>query len=95
MYYYFNKGDISMTSVNISSLRANLYSYADNVLNYGDSLEVRTKKGDLVIMSKEEYNGLKETLYLMSFPGTWNEIKEAHENINNKDYWISEDEVDF
>ena len=48
MYYYFNKGDISMTSVNISSLRANLYSYADNVLNYGDSLEVRTKKGDLI-----------------------------------------------
>lgn len=66
-----------MTSVNISNLRANLYSYADNVLNYGDSLEVRTKKGDLVIMSKEEYSGLMETLYLMQFPGTMKEIKEG------------------
>lgn len=84
-----------MDSVNISEFRENLYTYVNNILNSGDSLEVITKNGSIVVMSKEEYGGLMETLYLMSFPGTWKEIKEAYENMDNEDYWVSEDEVDF
>lgn len=94
--WYLEKGDEEMTSINISKFRDNLYGYANDVLDLGDSLEVRTKKGDMVVMSKEEYSGLMETLYLMSHPGTWKEIKEGLEmDLNDKDYWISEDEVDF
>lgn len=84
-----------MTSVSISKFRDDIYNYSNNVLNFGDNLEIRTKNGDMVMMSKEEYSGLMETLYLMSYPGTWKEIKEAHENIDNEDYWVSENEVDF
>lgn len=70
-------GGVIMTSVNITNLRENLYSYANNILNYGDNLEVRTKQGDIVMMSKNEYSNLMGTLYLMSLPGTWKEIKEG------------------
>ena len=82
-----------MTSVNISKLRDNLYNYVDGVLNYGDNLEVRTKQGDVVMIGKEEYNGLMETLYLMSFPATAKEIKEGFETPLSE--CISEDEVNW
>lgn len=82
-----------MTSVNISKFRDNLYAYTNNILNYGDNLEIRTKNGDIVAMSKEEYNGLMETLYLMSYPGTWKEIKEGLETPLSE--CISEDEVNW
>lgn len=82
-----------MTSVNISKLRDNLYNYVDGVLNYGDNLEVRTKQGNIVMMSEEEYNGLTETLYLMSFPATAKEIKEGLETPLAE--CISEDEVNW
>ena len=82
-----------MMSVTISKLRDNLYNYVDGVLNYGDNLEVRTKQGDVVMIGKEEYNGLIETLYLTSFPATAKEIKEGLETPLSE--CISEDEVNW
>lgn len=82
-----------MTSVNISKFRENLYTYANNILDFGDNLEIRTKNGDIVAMSKEEYSGLMETLYLISHPGTAKEIKEGLET--DLSDCISEDEVDW
>lgn len=86
-------GGIIMTSVNITNLRENLYSYANDILNYGDNLEVRTKQGDIVMMSKDEYSNIMETLYLMSHPGTAKEIKEGLET--DLLDCISEDGVDW
>lgn len=34
-----------------------------------DVINVNTKKGNVVILSEEDYNGLIETLYLTSIPG--------------------------
>lgn len=85
-----------MTSVNISNFRANLYGYADNIIKLGDIVDVRTKNGDFIAMNKDDYNGIMETLYLMQFPGTMEEIKEGIEkDLNDEDYWVSEDEVNF
>ena len=51
-----------MTNTNITNLRKNLFEYIDQAITYNDVINVNTKKGNAVIMSEEEYNGLMETL---------------------------------
>lgn len=85
-----------MTSVNISTFRDNIYGYVnDNILKYGDIININTKNGDIVAMSKEEFDGIMETIYLMQFPGTAKDIKEGLENIDNENYWVNENEVNL
>ena len=57
-----------MTTVNATNLRNNLFSYLDSAIEYNDVINVNTKKGNAIIISEEEYNGLLETLYLVSNP---------------------------
>ena len=64
-----------MTTVNATNLRNNLFSYLDSAIEYNDVINVNTKKGNAIIISEEEYNGLLETLYLISNP----EMKERLE----------------
>lgn len=57
-----------MTTVNATNLRNNLFSYLDSAIEYNDIINVNTKKGNVIIISEEEYNGLLETLHLISNP---------------------------
>lgn len=57
-----------MTNVNATNLRNNLFSYLESAIDYNDVINVSTKKGNAIIISEEEYNGLLETLYLTSNP---------------------------
>ena len=66
-----------MTNTNITNFRKNLFEYMDQAILYNDVINVNTKKGNAVIMSEEEYNGLIETLHIASVPGLVEEIKEA------------------
>lgn len=60
---------MSMTNTNVSNLRKNLFSYLDSAIDYNDIINVNTKKGNAIILSETEYNGLLETLYLSSVIG--------------------------
>jgi PHD/YefM family antitoxin component YafN of YafNO toxin-antitoxin module len=62
-----------MTTINATSLRKNLFEYLNSAVEYSDVINVNTKKGNAIIISEEDYNGLLETLYLMGVPG----MKEA------------------
>ena len=57
-----------MTNTNATNLRKNLFSYLDSTIEYNDIINVNTKKGNVIIISESEYNGLLETLYLLSDP---------------------------
>jgi antitoxin YefM len=57
-----------MESVNITSLRKNLYSFLDNAIRFNEPLSVSTKSGKAVIVSEDDYNDLMETLYVSSIP---------------------------
>lgn len=57
-----------MESVNITSLRKNLYSFLDNAIRFNEPLSVSTKSGKAVIVSEDDYNNLMETLYVSSIP---------------------------
>lgn len=57
-----------MESVNVTSLRKNLYSFLDNAIRFNEPLSVSTKSGKAVIVSEDDYNDLMETLYVSSIP---------------------------
>ena len=66
-----------MSVTNISLLRKNLFTSIENVIEYNDSVTVNTKKGNAVILSEDEYNAMRETIYLISQKGLVNKIKEG------------------
>lgn len=56
-----------MKVVNYTDLRVNLKKWLDLVVNDVEELIIKRKNNkDLVIISLEEYNSLKETTYLLS-----------------------------
>ena len=78
-----------MTNTNATNLRKNLFSYLDSTIEYNDIINVNTKKGNVIIISEAEYNGLLETLYLLSDP-TMREKLETAKNATNEDYEVLE-----
>jgi len=56
-----------METVNYSDFRANLKYWFDKVINDVSDIIIKRKGGkDLVLVSLDEYNSLKETTYLLS-----------------------------
>jgi antitoxin YefM len=56
-----------MKVVNYTDLRVNLKKWLDLVVNDVEELIIKRKNNkDLVVISLEEYNSLKETSYLLS-----------------------------
>ena len=78
-----------MTNTNATNLRKNLFSYHDSAINYNDVIKVNTKKGNVIIISEAEYNGLLETLYLLSSQGMRERVEEAR-NATEDDYEVFE-----
>ena len=66
-----------MSTTNVTELRKNLFNTLDNVIEYNDSVTVNTRKGNAVILSEEDYNGMVETIYLLSQKGLLKKIKEG------------------
>ncbi|HZW78530.1 MAG TPA: type II toxin-antitoxin system Phd/YefM family antitoxin [Flavobacteriaceae bacterium] len=56
-----------METVNYTDFRANLKHWFDKVINDVSDVIIKRKDGkDLVLISLDEYNSLKETTYLLS-----------------------------
>lgn len=73
-----------MKVVNYTDLRINLKKWLDSVVNDVEELIIKRKDNkDLVVISLEEYNSLKETSYLLSGKNRdvlLNSIKELKNN---------------
>jgi antitoxin YefM len=71
-----------------SKARANLFSLVEQVNKDHLPRIITSKNGDAVLISKEDWESIQETLYLQSIPGFVESIKEA-EQANE---WVSEEE---
>lgn len=80
-----------MESVNVTSLRKNLYSFLDNTIRFNEPLSVSTKSGKAVIVSEDDYNDLMETLYVSSIPHMREKIIEGLNTLLSE--CVSESEV--
>lgn len=77
-----------MESFSASEVRAKLFGLLEQVNQDHIPRQITSRKGDAVLLSKEDWDSLQETLYLQSVPGLVQSIKRAEQ----VDDWISEEE---
>ena len=80
-------------NINITNLRKELYKVNESILDTGMVVNVSSKKGDIVMMSRDEYNSLVETLYLSSNEKVKQSIIEGMKL--NHDDCVSEEDVNW
>ena len=73
---------------NASQARANLFKLLEQVNQESKPCIITSRKGDGVLISKDDWDSMQETLYLQSIPGFVESVKQAEAN----DQWISEAE---
>lgn len=47
------------------------------MIEYNDSVTINTPKGNAVILSEEDYNGMLETIYILFQKGLYKKIKDG------------------
>jgi prevent-host-death family protein len=57
--------------------RAKLFNLIDETNNTHEPIYIKGKRSDAVIVSREDYESMQETLYLHSIPGLVKSILEA------------------
>ena len=58
-----------MRNVNISNFKKDIFVYINQTIEYNEPINISAENGNVVVMSEEEYNGMVETMYLLSIPG--------------------------
>jgi len=66
-----------MTFYTASQARTNLFKIMDEVNETHKPVYIKSKRNGAVILSKEDYDGLQETLAINSVPGLSQSILEA------------------
>lgn len=66
-----------MTNVSITNFRQNIFEYIKSAIDYNEVIDVSTKNGAAVVMSKEDYDSMLETMRLLSVPGLQERFVEA------------------
>jgi PHD/YefM family antitoxin component YafN of YafNO toxin-antitoxin module len=86
-------GGVIMTSMNASAARQNFFKLLRSAIECSEPVSINTAKGNAVLISEEEYNGLKETAYLCSVPGMKESIVEGIKTPLSKCKRIRADEL--
>ncbi|MCL2032288.1 MAG: type II toxin-antitoxin system Phd/YefM family antitoxin [Methanomassiliicoccaceae archaeon] len=71
-----------MTTVNASEARANLYNLIESAID--EPVRITSKRGTVVMISEEEWEGIMETLYLLGVPGLLEDVKKGRETPRSK-----------
>jgi hypothetical protein len=82
-----------MLHVNVTNFRKNIFGLLEQTVTYNEPVNVSTKSGNVVLLSEDDYNGLMETVYLMSIPGMKEKIVEGKNTLIEN--CIPEDEVEW
>ena len=77
-----------MEIVSASKARANLFGLVEQVNKDHLPRVISSRNGDAVLLSKDDWDSLQETLYLQSVPGLVDSVREAEQ----ADEWYSEED---
>ncbi|MFA6075039.1 MAG: type II toxin-antitoxin system Phd/YefM family antitoxin [Negativicutes bacterium] len=58
-----------MSVINATAARANFYKIVDEAIDNHEPICVTAKKGNVIIISEDDWRSMQETLYLLSIPG--------------------------
>ena len=76
-----------MISLSVTDTRRDIFNIVKAVQN-GDAVTITSKDGNAVLISEDEWNGIKETLYLLSIPGMLESILESSgEDVSEMERW--------
>ncbi|MCL1810934.1 MAG: type II toxin-antitoxin system Phd/YefM family antitoxin [Methanomassiliicoccaceae archaeon] len=67
-----------MDTIDITQARDDLFKVMDHILE-GRKAKITSKKGNAILLSEEEWNGIVETLYVLSDPDILPAVMEARE----------------
>lgn len=80
-----------MKAITVTKARQDLYNLIqDSVIN-SEPVQITSKKGNVILVSLEDWEALQETLYINSIGG----LKESLVELDNTplDEWTSEEDV--
>jgi antitoxin YefM len=66
-----------MNIVNVSEARANLSKLLEQVVGHHAPMTITGKRGNVVVISEEDWGAIQETLYLLSVPGFLESVEQA------------------
>lgn len=76
-----------MTVVNVTQARKDLYKIIESVLD-NETAIITSKRGNVVMLSESDWEGIKETLYLMSDPDFLSDVREARNTpLSEREVW--------
>jgi antitoxin YefM len=76
-----------LETVSYSSLRQNLAPILDRIENDREIYNITRKNhGDVVMLSREDYDSMVETLHLLSSPKNAKRLKEALKEADNEEF---------
>ncbi|MFC1485176.1 type II toxin-antitoxin system Phd/YefM family antitoxin [bacterium] len=81
-----------MVNLNATKARKEFFEIIKDVINTHQIFHIHHKKGDVVLLSEEEYESLNETLELLSIPGFRESIKKSMKQIEKGETY-SMDEI--
>lgn len=66
-----------MDFLSVRQARDNLYKLVDEVAEHHNPVLIAGKRNNAVLLSKEDWDAIQETLYLNSIPGMVESIQQA------------------
>lgn len=80
-----------MNSFTATEARAKWFELLKKSITGHKIFEIRSKEGDVVLMSRDEYESLIETLELMSVPGMVKSVRGAKKEMEEGKYHSSDE----
>jgi len=73
-----------MKTVPVTNARQNIFNIIEQTILSAEPIQITSKKGDVVMLSLEDWASIQETLYLLSIPGMRESILEgSKETVEN------------
>jgi antitoxin YefM len=64
-------------TIPVTDARQNIFNIIEQTIVNSEPIQITSKKGDVVMLSLEDWSSIQETLYLLSIPGMRESILEA------------------
>ena len=80
-----------MTALTATAARKGFFNILHDANEQHEVFHIRYRNGDAVLMSEKEYDGLIETLELLSAPGFKEDFEKAQSEIKEGDLFTFED----
>jgi prevent-host-death family protein len=66
-----------MTTISVTDARAKLYKLVDQAREEGEPIMITGKRGNVILVSEDDWRAIQETLHLLSIPGMRESIVEG------------------